>query len=1098
MTADDGGRVILCGPAGSGKTEAVLAEYVEGVRAHGEDAVALLLPTRLACERVRRRLVREGRLPGLLDPRILTFPDLAHLLLEANHEQVAGISALQQRLLLRSVIDELRAAGELPELAPMCVFPGFRDSLGEFIEELKRIAIDPLQFRERLARSGAEDARGRELGRVYERYQKRLRALELYDDAGLFWWARDVLAQGKRRPFEALRLILVDGFDDFTTTQLQVLRLLAEPVERLVVTLALEPDATRRPEVFRRLGRTLEKLRAHLGELPQRWLEPGESVGVPARMGERLFAEEIADPLPDPGAHVAFIEASGQRAEVREVAGRVKRLLLSGVDPERIALIARDLGSYATVLGEVFGELGVPLRLRGGRPVGSRPPVQTVLDVLRVPAEGYRASHVLRVVKAVGAMGSVLGDHPPDPDEIERVVSEANIIGGSGPEEWRERLQVRTNRLRDEARRAARNIRDEEDEWYRGGEERLQADLALIERVEVALSALFAACAQLPERATPAGHVEALAGLLERLGLHEAVGDARDEHSAANLAAWSALLEGLRTLWTAGAQLGVDAEIDLPGFYAEVLALSKREGFDPPASAAGVPALDAGAARQLDFDHVFLLGMTEHHFPRAPREDPIYADEQRELLGAAGIPLESRRDGAWEDALLFYSTAVAARESLTLSWPTIDAEGHEVLRSYFVDEVARCFARPPETTRRGLSEMIAEFDDVASPEELLERSVFELFGRDPLLTHRDRERAEAGLRALAVRDAELLTGLARAIAVEDRRDSRLPPDEYDARLRDPAAIAHLAAEFGPDYLFSPSALARFGSCPFAFFAETVLGLVELKEPSEDVDALLLGSAVHRILSAFFRDRRQQREDMRLEEDDLPAARALLGEIIDRVFADEVKRGAVADRSVWAIARAETRRDLELLLAFEAETVQAEGGRPFRFEQRYGATEQSRLEIGAGDEAVRLTGRIDRVDLLPPVEGRTCFAVYDYKLGDSGGGPKDILAGREFQLPMYALAARQVGLQDESAVVGGWGYYRTKRPPKLYGGPGTHDPEALIAAACAAALQHAARIRAGDFAPAPTDCRYCDFRAVCRWDEYRFARKRAGEGGERGG
>ena len=338
---------------------------MEGVRAHGEDAVALLLPTRLACERVRRRLVREGRLPGLLDPRLLTFPDLAHLLLEANHEQVAGISALQQRLLLRSVIDELRAAGELPELAPMCVFPGFRDSLGEFIEELKRIAIDPLQFRERLARSGAEDARGRELGRVYERYQERLRALELYDDAGLFWWARDVLAQGKRRPFEALRLILVDGFDDFTTTQLQVLRLLAEPVERLVVTLALEPDATRRPEVFRRLGRTLEKLRAHLGELPQRWLEPGESVGVPARMGERLFAEEIADPLPDPGAHVAFIEASGQRAEVREVAGRVKRLLLSGVDPERIALIARDLGSYATVLGEVFGELGVPLRLRG-------------------------------------------------------------------------------------------------------------------------------------------------------------------------------------------------------------------------------------------------------------------------------------------------------------------------------------------------------------------------------------------------------------------------------------------------------------------------------------------------------------------------------------------------------------------------------------------------------------------------------------------------------------------------------------------------------------------------------------------------------------
>ena len=583
----------------------------------------------------------------------------------------------------------------------------------------------------------------------------------------------------------------------------------------------------------------------------------------------------------------------------------------------------------------------------------------------------------------------------------------------------------------------------------RGGEERLQADLALIERVEVALSALFAACAQLPERATPAGHVEALAGLLETFGVQEAVGDARDGHSAANRAAWSAFLEGLRTLWTAGAQLGVDAEIDLPGFYAEVLALSKREGFDPPASAAGVPALDAGAARQLDFDHVFLLGMTERHFPRAPREDPIYADEQRELLGAADIPLESRRDGAWEDALLFYSTAVAARRSLTLSWPTIDAEGHEVLRSYFVDEVARCFARPPETTRRGLSEMIAEFDDVASPEELLERSVFELFGRDPLLTHRDRERAEAGLRALAVRDAELLTGLARAIAVEDRRDAPWPR-QCDAacatRRRSPTWPRSSAG-----LPLQPERAGPFGSCPFTFFAETVLGLVELKEPSEDVDALLLGSAVHRILSAFFRDRRQQREDMRLEEDDLPAARALLGEIIDRVFADEVKRGAVADRSVWAIARAETRRDLELLLAFEAETVQAEGGRPFRFEQRYGATEQSRLEIGAGDEAVRLTGRIDRVDLLPPVEGRTCFAVYDYKLGGSGGGPKDILAGREFQLPIRAggAAGRPAGRKRGGGRVG---LLPHEAPAQALRRAGTHDPEALIAAACAAALQ----------------------------------------------
>lgn len=1082
----DGGRLILCGPAASGKTQAVLTEYAHVVQRHGEDAAVLLLPSRLACERVRRRLVSEGHLPGLLDPRILTFPDLAELILSANHEPVAAMSRLQQRLLMRAVTAELRAAGELRALAQMCELPGFVVGLCEFIGELKRIAVRPEQFRQRLAASGLADERSRDLARIYEHYQARLQALDLYDEAGLFWWARDILQRGQRRPFEELRVILVDGFDDFTTTQLQVLRLLAKPVERLVITLCLEPDAQRRPEVFHRPRRTLGRVREELGELPLRWLEPA-SGGVLLRMGERLFVEADAEPLPSAEGRIAIVEAVGQRAEVREVAVRVKRLILEGVSPERIGVVARDLSDYARGLAEACARHGVPLRLHAGLPVGARPPVQAVLDILRIPAEGYRAAHVMRLVKAQWLRPEVLGAGAPDPDEIERVCRAANIIGGIGTEEWPARLHTYATRLRAELEGRRHGRRDEEDEWFRGEEAELEAEIELVERVQTALSGLFGELARLPAEATLSAHVEALAKLAARLGALDAVGEGAEASTAANVAAFEAFLGGLRELWAA-CWPGADAAVPLGDFFAEVRGVAGEVSFTPPGPAGGVLALDADQARQLDFDHLFVLGMTERSFPRPPREDALYADDERRALTRAGIPLEPRSDAAFEDSSLFYSLALSARERLTLSYPVLDAEDHEVLPSYFVHELVRCFADPPPVERFGLARMVPEFVDAASPAELLERSVYELFGRDGPPTVRDAASAEAALRALAVADAGLLAGLRAAIEVEDRRDSFDPPDEYDANFADPAAVAALAAEWGPDQPLSPSALAQFGKCPFAFFAQRVLCLQVLEDPTEDADAVLLGGVVHRVLSRFFTDWRSQREDMRIAEEDLPAARELMDRLLDRLFADEVNRGNVADRAVWAITREQTRRDLHLLLEFEAAKVQAEGGRPSLFEQRIGMGERSALVLGEGAATVRLQGRIDRVDALPPQDRRTRFAVYDYKLSGKGGGAADIKRGAEFQLPIYARAVREVLLQDPTAQVATWAYYRTKRPPGLSGGPSSDDPEALIEVACAHALAHAAAIRAGRFAPGPRTCDFCDFRGICRWDEHRFAVK----------
>jgi len=1113
-------REILCGPAGSGKTRQVLDEYVATIAEHGEDAALLVLPTRLACDRVRRRLATDERLRGLLDARILTFPDLAQRILDANHANVTQISELQQRLLMRQVAAELCAEGALRVLTPMCEFPGFIDVLREDVEEIKRTALRPEEFARLIERGGpaggAHAPRNLEFARVYARYQQRLQALNLYDDAGRFWQALDELRGGRRRPFEELRTILVDGFDDFTTTQLRVLHALAQGdgVERLVISLCLERDEERRPELFTRPRRTLERIAAVFGEMPQRWLEPAGSDGPLAAMGARLFAEGPEAPLAAGRDAVEVVEASGQRMEVRQVLGRVKRLLLGGTDARRIALIVRDPGGYRRALSEIAAELGVPLDMQASESVASRPSVQAVLDIVRVPAGKLRASDVMRLLKSSYLNRAVLSDEALDPNEIERVCAAASIIGGraesgSPPEHCRGRLRRYAGRLQAEQDTRTRHD-DEEQRWFRGSDEELAGELRLIGRVAVALTNLFGAFAPLAQAGTLPAHVKALAEVMDAFGTLKRF--TRPEpgedgpiagEAAANVAAASTFLEALRELHGAEEQLGIVSEMTLGDFHDELLRLAQSTSFVPPGSPAGVTVIDAGQARQLAFEHVFVLGMTERQFPRVASEDALFGDDERERLARAGIPLDQRRESVHEDAFLFYSIAVSARERLTLSYPGTDAEGQQALRSYFVDEVERCFEGGVPRAEYGLARQVPSPGDAASERELLEAMLFGAFGYDVLL---DAERRDEGVSALrawgaayeALPHLQVLSHLHGMIALQDRRAGWEPLDEYDGRLG-PEAALEVAGLYGPDRCFSASALQQYGRCPWTFLAERVLRLAEVTEPSEDIDRRLLGSIVHRCLRGFFDRWRVHREDLCIEEGDRDAAVTVLDEVVGSTFEDEARHGTVGDEVVFAIEREKIRVDLHAWLDYEIEELQPEGHTAWAMEQQFGYDRTDPVEIGEGEARVLLRGQVDRIDRLGEIDGAPAFAVYDYKTG-SIPAKKRMTDGGDFQLPIYALAGRRI-LSNPDAVCLDWGYYSVRRPVKLANRPGKKDPAGEIEEYTRGVegwvLAYAALIRAGEFAPqAPPQCgRWCAFRGICRWDEFRFARKQQGTGGQ---
>ena len=93
-------------------------------------------------------------------------------------------------------------------------------------------------------------------------YQHQLQAPHLFDLEGRLWYARDLLAACRRRPFESVRAVFVDGSTDFTRTQAEILAGLCEWVDELWVSRCPGEEGDERAELFARPRAVVERFAA--------------------------------------------------------------------------------------------------------------------------------------------------------------------------------------------------------------------------------------------------------------------------------------------------------------------------------------------------------------------------------------------------------------------------------------------------------------------------------------------------------------------------------------------------------------------------------------------------------------------------------------------------------------------------------------------------------------------------------------------------------------------------------------------------------------------------------------------------------------------
>ena len=241
-------------------------------------------------------------------------------------------------------------------------------------------------------------------------------------------------------------------------------------------------------------------------------------------------------------------------------------------------------------------------------------------------------------------------------------------------------------------------------------------------------------------------------------------------------------------------------------------------------------------------------------------------------------------------------------------------------------------------------------------------------------------------------------------------DGALGPDALDA-IADAAAPRRAARR--------PTSLEGYATCPQRFMLERLLRVRAVEEPEQVVriDALSKGSVIHRIFERFYEEwhgtgpaplaREAERRMRQIAGEECDAAR---------------DRGETGYPAMWEADRVELiedcvrwlheEREDELTRVLPMVAVEARFGQRMAGEKQGSLSQTEPIEIELPSGALRLHGRIDRVNWD---EARSRFRVVDYKSGGRHAERSgELQGGRMLQLPLYVLAASKLLGIDPSA------------------------------------------------------------------------------------
>jgi len=1029
-----GGPLLAVAGAGTGKTRIVTARFAWLVEqgAAPDELLALTFSSPAAAE-MRERLETLIESP-YEDLHVATFHSFCSRLLAEEALEVgldpffSPVTPADRLALLLERIEELTIRHHEIRGNPAPLLASFVSRIDRLKDEMVSCA-DYRAYAERLIdeagdgddASRASAARELEFARLYADHDRLLAERGALDFGDLIVRAFRMLHEKphvRERVSRRFRHVLVDEYQDINFAQGLLLRLLVEQHEN--VTVVGDDDQA----IYRFRGVSEKNLRDFEREFPktivvrlERSYRSGRNIldaahavveRSPARIEKRLTGPK--------GGRVRFWRCRSERAQAQALAAEAEALLLKeGVTPSEVCVLVRSVKNEGQVIASALEERAVPFQLVGSAAYFQRAEVRDVLAWLRLLADPNDSGAVVRALS-----------RPP----IElRSVDIARLT------------QLSRRRKLDMPSAIAAAL--EGPQLSQEGRDRAQSFLRLYRSATGAFD----------DRRPDAFVLR----LIERIGLRRQQVFATQADTVERLRNIAKLSE----LATGYMQREPQATVrDFTRYLCAVAesGLREEEAVSPSATPA-VQVMTMHAAKGLEFDHVFVLGLSASRMPGPWRRLRDVPDEllQESLPEAGGRELHEA-----EMRRLLHVAMTRARKSLVLAWAEGGAVGTTPRPSPFYEEARETLQAEEEvfdeelfgpaeglhSTFRILRDEL--LDTVASVGGRLGEmrldtylDVDQAVGRYlellkvAALIERAKEGQEVGEALTAVNEilGQVATREQREIMAASALDDWLLDTGREAAHRPAAAengsepsLDPFIPRRGGGLMLSASDIDTYRICPLKYKFARVFRI-----PQEPTIHQRFGIVLHQVLERFH-----------------SAGGGSLKKLMD-LFEASWRRAGFGDSDDERQFRGRAVEALERYWnedrASEAEPVWFERSFAFRL----------------GDHLLR--GRVDRVDRRP--DGS--YELIDYKTGKAKSADE---LREDVQLSLYQMGARESWRLETSAQ----SYLFVLTGEKV---PVEHSPEELERVK-ATVTEIADGIMKQEFEPKPSYevCSFCDYRIIC--------------------
>lgn len=748
---------VICGPAGSGKTERAMQAYLAAADC-GDDPI-FIAPSGPDARHFQRELLRLR--PVLSGKQATTLGNLARDIFRRAGFEMRVLEEVERKLLLRSVVDN---TDELTFLKGSSVYPGFIDSLARLIAELQGACIAPEELAKN-ARGILQEKLNNDLFRIYNNYRVTLSEQQVTDEELAQCQAvESLLADASLLEH---RVVIMDGFSDLTPIEHSLVAVLVQTADEVLLTVPFEEGVPATISVGRNFAELMEAGGCEQLSPPAADSRPGPLV----HMDRSLFGGP--GEMVDGDGSVRLLEGAGSRGESTLIAAEILRLYRQGTPLDEIAVVCRSLGPEATAVRRAFSDMGIPCELNAPIALVDTPLGQTLtslLDFLHMGSDdddGAVAGEALEGDVRSSLLGYLRSSLPvADVDQVDLFARTAGLL-------------------------CLEDTGELMDTWERLGGRQLSEVDDIRSAAGAGVSQLGAALSGLASRLVSAGVAES-----DRLG----VGDIHSRET--DLQA----LDMVRKVCKQAASI-VRGE-SAPAKVLDLLRSGLRAAsFFPSAGRLRncVRILDPHRVLNQKFDIVFICGLLEGHFPFMGGEEPFITDDDRARLTRKGLALKGKADRLDDERFLFYRALTRARETVYLSYPYCSSEGKERVRSLFVEEVLELVDVGTDYRRElKITDVAFQTGEAPSVPQAL-RSLCLVAGRcrdhEGKLGEPERQRLEA-----AAGHTGLSEAFGRCMAAAEPLSVVINAPE-------------IRAEFERMSEFHTTKLERYGKCPYGYLVD---------------------------------------------------------------------------------------------------------------------------------------------------------------------------------------------------------------------------------------------------------------------------------------